>query len=49
MVGRRHGSSLHRFHFFDGLFPGQWYPAGFLSKSMILKKIFTQNLNQFLN
>jgi len=28
MVGRRQGSSLHRFHFFDGIFLGHWYPEG---------------------
>jgi len=32
MVGWKRGSSLHRFHFFDGIVPGQWYPEGFLAR-----------------
>jgi len=35
-VGRWQGSSLNRFHFLGGIFLGQLYAEGFLSKSMVL-------------
>ena len=30
--------SLQRFHFFNGIFLGRWYPEGFHAKSMVLKR-----------
>ena len=30
--------SMQWFHFFDGIFPGQWYPEGFHAKIMVLKR-----------
>ena len=30
--------SVQWFHFFDGIFLGQWYPEWFLAKSMVLKR-----------
>ena len=32
------GLSLQRFHFFNGIFLGRWYPEGFHAKSMVLKR-----------
>ena len=32
------GMSLQRFHFFNGIFLGRWYPEGFHAKSMVLKR-----------
>jgi len=30
--------SMQWFHFFDGIFLGQWYPEGFHAKIMVLKR-----------
>ena len=30
--------SMQWFHFFDGIFLGQWYQEGFHAKSMVLKR-----------
>jgi len=35
--------SMQWFHFFDGIFLGQWYPEGFHAKIMVLKR-FTLRL-----
>ena len=32
------GLSLQRFHFFNGIFLGRWYPEGFHAKSMVSKR-----------
>ena len=32
------GLSLQRFHFFNGIFLGRWYPEGFHIKSMVWKR-----------
>jgi len=41
MVAEESDGSMQWFHFFDGIFLGQWYPEGFHAKSMVLKR-FTQ-------
>jgi len=35
--------SMQWFHFFDGIFLGQWYPEGFHAKIMVLKR-FTRSI-----
>ena len=37
------GMSLQRFHFFNGIFLGRWYPEGFHAKSMVLKRFAREN------
>ena len=43
MVAEESDGSMQWFHFFDGIFLGQWYPEGFRAKSMVLKR-FTRSL-----
>jgi len=43
MVAEESHGSMQWFHFFDGIFLGQWYPEGFHAKSMVLKR-FTRRL-----
>ena len=38
MVAEEGDGSMRWFHFFDGIFLGQWYPGGFHAKSMVLKR-----------
>jgi len=38
MVAEESDGSMQWFHFFDGIFLGQWYPEGFRAKSMVLKR-----------
>jgi len=38
MVAEESDGSMQWFHFFDGIFLGQWYPEGFHAKSMVLKR-----------
>jgi len=38
MVAEESDGSMRWFHFFDGIFLGQWYPEGFHPKSMVLKR-----------
>jgi len=45
MVAEESDGSMQWFHFFDGIFLGQWYPEGFHAKSMVLKR-FTRFLSE---
>jgi len=38
MVAKEIDGSMQWFHFFDGIFLGQWYPEWFLAKSMVLER-----------
>ena len=38
MTAGESGGSMQWFHFFNGIFLGQWYPEGFHAKSMVLKR-----------
>jgi len=46
MVAEESDGSMQWFHFFDGIFLGQWYPEGFHAKSMVLKMFTPRNRRQ---
>jgi len=46
MVAEESDGSMQWFHFFDGIFLGQWYPEGFHAKSMVLKRFTPSEIEQ---